>query len=354
MKDIKSILDDYIKRTEDLAHKLRVAIVTSILNETKNFMDFSENSVTTCYLTRKEVDRLIGLFRDNNVYVELYNDVDSFFKSYYTNQWNCNAIFETSPKGIAKGKDALLPAFCDTVGLLHFGPNAAANLRTCDKYQWFCVLAKNNLPVPKTFLYNNSWVNHPVGEKFILKLNEECASIGLSKNSLVNGDLEMLSCRAERLQKAYNEPVIAQQFINGYEVEVPVLCNHETVCILPAVGLSLNGKQKLDDIYFDYNSIFGDDYGVYLYETLNKKVANELYKICQKVIKILDLEGHFRIDFRISSEGRPYITDINNDPTIGLESSFLFSVKSLGYSDKNLIAIILGNYLTNQTNIECL
>lgn len=354
MEDLKIILDNYIKRTEELAPKLRVALVTSVLNETKNFMDFLENSVTTCYLTRKEVDRLIDLFRDNNIYVELYNDIESFFKCYYSPQWKCNAIFESSPKGIAKGRDALLPAFCDTVGLLHFGPNAAANLRTCNKYQWFCVLVKNNLPVPDTFFYNDGWVNRPVGEKFILKLNEECASIGLSENSLVDRNFEMLSRRAKQLQAIYNESVIAQKFINGYEVEVPILCNHNTVSILPAVGLSLNGKHKLDDLFFDYSAIVGDDYGLYLYETINKEVADKLYNICKKVVKILDLEGHFRIDFRITADGNPYITDINNDPTIGLESSFLFSIKSLGYSDKNLIAIILGNYLTNLTNIECL
>ena len=350
---MKAYLDDYIKITEKLAPELRVAIVVSILNETKNFTDFAENSVTTSYLTREEVDRLIGLFRENNIYVELFNDVESFFKNYYSSNWKCNAIFESSPKGIAKGKDALLPSFCDTVGLLHFGPNAAANLRTCNKYFWYCTLAKNNIPVPNTFLYNNGWVNYPTCENLLLKLNEECASIGLSPKSLMkNCDIPLLTQHAQKLQLTYNEPVIAQQFINGYEVEVPILSNIRAVNVLPAVGLSLAEKQKLDDFFFNYESIFNNEYGVYLYENVNEQIANQLYEICEKVIKILDLQGHFRIDFRISPDGKPFITDINIDPTMGLESSFLYSVKSLGYSDKDLIAIVLGNYLINQTNIE--
>lgn len=354
MRDL-SALNSYKKQTEIFASKLRTALVASIINETNNFTDFSENSITTAYLTRIEADRLIDLFRENGIYVELYNDVENFFKSYYSTDWKCNAVFESSPKGIAKGKDALIPSFCDTVGLLHFGPNAAANLLVGNKNSWLCMLAKNQIPVPTTFLYNNGWICNPTGTRFILKLNEECASIGLSTKSVIDGnDIALLTQCARQLQSSYNEPILAQQFISGYEVEIPIICNGKAVNILPAVGLSFAGKKNLGDLFFDYDSILNDEYGLYLYESVNPQIANRMYKICEQIIKILDLQGHFRIDFRVSNDGEPYVTDINNDPTLGMESSYLYSIKSLGYSDKDMISIILGNYLINQTNIEYL
>ena len=350
---LRQILNRYIKKTRDESKNLRVAIVASIVNETSTLNDFPINSVTTSYLSRKETDRLIRLFRENDIYVELYNDVEKFFKAYYSDKFTCNAIFESSPKGIAKGKDALLPAFCDTVNLMHFGPNAAANLRVCNKYGWFCTLMQNGVPVPQTYLFNNGWLTVPTSEKILLKLNEECASIGLSTESLVINDKALLTQRAQNLQDKFNEPVIGQQFVSGYEVEVPILCNRETTVALPAVGLSLGDKRHLGDSYFGYDEILDDGYGVYLFETVDDKTAQKLQDICLRVAKVLDLQGHFRIDFRISSNGDVYVTDINNDPTIGLESSFLFSVNSLGYNEKDLVAMILGNYLVNRTKTEC-
>ena len=353
--EIKHYLDKYIQVTHNFSSSLKVALVSSVQDETKTLKDFPNdyNSIITSYMSRKDIDELIHLFRENEIYVELFNDIEMFFKQFYSENWICNSVFETSPQGIAKGKDAILPAFCDTVGLLHFGPNAAANLRVGNKYNWYCVLIQNNIPVPKTFLYNNGWNNYPNIFPILLKLNEECASIGLSQNSLIMCDSNLLNQQVQELQSIYNEPVIAQQFIRGYEAEVPIISNETKSIVLPAVGLSRKGQKLLDDYFFDYDAIYDDGYGVYSFGN-NSELANKLYSICEDVIKILDLKGHFRIDFRITENEEPFVTDINNDPTIGWESSFLYSIKSLGYNEKDLLAIILGNYLINQTNTGCL
>ncbi|MDE7430675.1 MAG: ATP-grasp domain-containing protein, partial [Lachnospiraceae bacterium] len=353
--EIKKHLDKYILVTHKLSSTLKVALVSSVQNETKTRKDFPSeyNSIITSYMSRKDIDELIFLFHENGIYVELFSDIDKFFKQFYSDDWKCNAVFETSPQGIAKGKDAIIPAFCDTVGLLHFGSNAAANLRVGNKYNWYCVLKQNSIPVPETFFYNNGWNVHPKCFPILLKLNEECASVGLSQNSLIKSDFELLNHQAQKLQAAYNEPIIGQQFIHGYEAEVPIINNEAETLILPAVGLSRNGQKLLGDYFFDYDTIFDDGYGVYSFDD-NSELTNKLFSICDRIIKILDLQGHFRIDFRISENGNPYVTDINNDPTIGWGSSFLYSIKSLGYTEKDLLAIILGSYLVNQTSIECL
>ncbi|MBD5131237.1 MAG: hypothetical protein HDT28_01390 [Clostridiales bacterium] len=353
-EEIKKVLDKYIQVTHKFSSRLKVALVSSVQNETKTRLDFphEHNSVITSYMSRKDIDELIRLFRENEIYVELFSDIELFFKKLYSKNWDCNSVFETSPQGIAKGKDAILPAFCDTVGLLHFGSDAASNLKVGNKYNWYCVLEQNNIPVPKTFFFNHGWNVNPNVFPILLKLNEECASIGLSRNSLIKCDSELLTQQAQTLQSIYNEPVIGQQFISGYEVEVPVICNSTDTIILPAVGLSRNGQRLLGDYFFDYDTIFDDGYGVYSFDDASE-LTSKLYLICNRVINILDLKGHFRIDFRITENGNPFITDINNDPTIGWESSFLHSVKSLGYNEKDLLAIILGSYLINQTNIVC-
>ena len=118
------ILNKYIQITKNNAQNLKIAFVTSILNETIAFDDFAEHSITTSYLTKKSCDALLSYFRDNEIYTELYTDFEDFLKEYYGGDRKFNIVFETSPKGIAKGKDALNPTFSDSVVLRNIRPDS--------------------------------------------------------------------------------------------------------------------------------------------------------------------------------------------------------------------------------------
>lgn len=346
-------LKEYIDITNNKAPGLKVAFVTSIQNETPTLNDFSTQSVCTSYLSRADCNELLNAFRENNIYTELYIDCEEFFKSFYSKNFNCNIVFETSPQGIAKGKDALIPSFCDSVGFPHVGPDAASVLRCGNKYQWYCALKNNSLPVPDTYLFTNHWANIPPKKgKFILKLNEECASIGLTQNSVFYNDLNNMTAKAEELLKVFNEPLIAQQFISGYEVEVPVLSNKNTTLVLPPIGLKYGHKKLLNDTFFNYDLIYDNGYGVYIFEEDNAALSEHIREITKSVVDILNLNGFFRIDYRVAADGKPYVIDINNDPTLNMEGSFQHSVNFLGFGKKELIAIILGNYFANQSKIE--
>lgn len=346
-------LKEYIDITKHKATELKVAFITSIQNETPTLNDFSTQSISTSYLSRADCNELLNAFRENDIYTELYIDCEEFFKSFYSKNFNCNIVFETSPQGIAKGKEALIPSFCDSVGFPHIGPDAASVLRCGNKYQWYCALKNNSLPVPDTYLFTNHWVNIPPQRgKFILKLNEECASIGLTQNSVFENDLNHMTAKAEELLKVFNEPLIAQQFISGYEVEVPVLSNKNTTLILPPVGLKYGNKKLLNDTFFNYDLIYDNGYGVYIFEEENITLSEQIREITKNVVDILNLNGFFRIDYRVAADGKPYVIDINNDPTLNIEGSFQCSVNYLGFRKHELIAIILGNYFANQSKIE--
>ncbi len=334
-------------------NNLKIALIVSVIGKTNTTNDFKNHSVTTAYLTAEDCNELINALRLNGFYVELYTDFETFLKDYYNGLFNCNFIFESSPKGIAKGKDALLPSFCDSVGLKHIGPDGSSCLRCCNKYMWYCALKYNNLPVPDTYLYIGKWVNSlPNKGKYIIKLNEECASIGLSNDSVITDNTQLIDSHCQKLFKSYSEPVIVQKFIDGYEIEVPVLSNRKKILVLPPIGLKFNNKIVLDDAYFDYDTIYDNGYGTVLFENINKEISDRLINIAYKAIEVLQLQGYFRVDFRVDKSGNPYIIDINNDPTLNEEGSYQCSFKALNFDLKDVLAIIIGNALINQSNIE--
>lgn len=351
--ELIATLNKYKNIALNEAENIKLALVVSVLNETDNYSDFSSHSVTTSYLTRADCDELINAFRENQIYTELYTDFETFFNDYYSGNFNCNLVFESSPKGNAKGKDALLPVFCDSVNLRHIGPDGSSNLRCCNKFMWYCALRNCSIPVSDTYLYVGHWItNPPKDETFILKLNEECASIGLSADSVISGDPESITEKAKILYSEYNEPVIAQKFVSGYEVEVPVISNKNDIMVLPPVGLKYRDKKLLGETYFDYDTIYDNGYGTYLFEDYSRNVSDKLTVIAKSVVELLDLKGYFRIDFRIDEKDNPYVIDINNDPTLNNEGSFQFSINSLGFNKKDMLAILIGNALVNQSKTE--
>ena len=319
-------LDDIIEIANRNKSQISLCIIASAKGKTTNYTDYSEHSISTSYLSLAELDELLGYFQEFGIYTTVFFDIEDFIKKYYGNKIKPNIIFETSPKGIGRGKDALIPCLCDIWGIKHFGPMATVNCLCSSKYQWGSILTAHNIPTPPShFFTNETWTSTPkVGKKYLLKLNYECASIGLSNNSAIINDGNNVSKYAHDLYLTYSQAVIAQEFIDGYEVEVPVLINTNTTIVLPPVGLSFKDSTLLNSDFLNYDIIYYDNYGFYDFSTVNQQLTDEIRNCVKKIVSVLDLNGYMRIDFRIKPTGEFYVIDINNDPCIDTNGSFHF------------------------------
>lgn len=341
----KLLTNAYVQRESS-----NIYIIASTKESTANCRDYKYHSVTTSYLSRAEMDELVISFRRFSNYLQVYTDIELFLLDYYNKKLRVppTLIFETSAKGIGRGRDALIPALCDIWNIRHLGPVASANIICSSKYQWTSILRGNGLPVPNSyFFHHGKWVNcPPLDVKMILKINYECASIGLSRDSVMINDGENITEKANELYEDYNQPVIAQEYIDGYEVEVPVLINRQFRLVLPPVGLSTGMQKYYSDEFFDYDAIYSDEYAPYDFYNFNPKLGRELMLCAYKIIDCLDLDGFMRIDFRVNSNGKFFAFDINNDPCISTCGSFLKSLNILGFDSEDIAGVIIGNALT--------
>lgn len=324
-------------------------ITTGRKDKTTNYADYSEHSVSTSYLSLAELDELVGYFQEFGIYTTVFFDIEDFIQHYYSDNFimKPSIIFETSPKGIGRGKDALIPCLCDIWGINHLGPTATVNCLCSSKYQWGSILMSHNIPTPPShFFANGSWVSTPeIGLKYLLKLNYECASIGLSNTSAIVNNGTNVSEYARDLYIKYSQAVIAQQFIEGYEVEVPVLVNPKRTIVLPPVGLSFNDSKLLNSEFLNYDTIYYDNYGFYDFATVSPELVDEIRICVEKIAHLLDLNGYMRVDFRVKPSGEFYVIDINNDPCIDVNGSFLHSLSILGYKHSEIAPLIIGNCL---------
>lgn len=346
-EQIKARLEELILRAKEMRDTNYIVIIASTQDHSESWTDYGQHSVRTSYLARHELEEIIGSFRKFCTYLEVFTDVEDFLKVYYngTLPVQPTMIFETSSKGIGHGRDAFVPALCDLLHYPHLGSDATSCVLCSSKYQWTSILKGNKLPVPDSYLFShNRWqTDPPIGKKYILKLNNECASIGLSDSNVMIYNGNNLTEKARRLHSDYGQQVIAQEFISGYEVEVPILINQKFQLALPPIGLSADGEIYHEERFFDYDTIFADDYFLYDFSKIMPAVATRLQDIAYKIIDLLDLSGYMRIDFRIRADGTYYTIDINNDPCINSCGSFLKSLELLDIDPQDIAGILIGN-----------
>ena len=326
---------------------LNIAMIASNKEKTNLATDYTKHSVRTSYLSMLETDELLGYFRNFGAYIKVYFDIEAFIEKFYkmSSDEKPNLIFETSSKGIGRGRDALIPCLCDIWNIKHLGSSSNINCLCSSKYQWSSVLKSHNISVPNShFFTGTDWATMPsIGNKYILKLNYECASIGLSNDSVIINDGANLNDLAKKQYNDYLQPIIAQKFIEGYEVEVPLIKNNHFKCVLPPVGISYNDNKNLSNLFLNYETIYNDNYSFYRFDSVNFNASKNIQECVSKIIDILDLDGYMRVDFRVDNSGNFYVIDINNDPSITSSGSFLFSLECLGFDSADIVPILIGN-----------
>jgi D-alanine-D-alanine ligase len=347
-EDIKSFLINCYEEAKKISTDTRVCMLCNTKNNYQNENDYSRHSMLSEYLSTEELSFLMHSLQDCNFYVEFYPDIISFIGDIISGKWfetkkKYNYVYATTQRGITVGKDSIAPSFCTLMGIDIIGSDGYISSLMNNKYHYTKLLEAHDILVPRTWSYNNDkWLISPPDNdlKVIIKLTKECASVGIDNNSVFCYSPE-LEYRTRDISKEFSQQVIVQEFIDGYEVEVPLLIyNGKPVTIFP-VGISIEGNKCLGDKFLTYDSVYDDNYNFYNFATEEASISKKICKISERVAKILNLDGYARIDFRIDALKNPYITDINHIPHIVEHSSFAFMFQELGIGKNTILPILV-------------
>lgn len=337
--------------------KYSIFLVANVREKTRDFSDYNGTSVISEFLTLNQYELIIETLRYSGFEVSSYFDETEFLKdcilnNFFRDKQKQIIVINTAQKGTAIGRKSLIPAFCDQNGLWHTNSNAYIVSLTRNKFHCDSILQANSFPVTKEYLFfpNSGWLydKKPLdGEKVIAKLNGETSSIGLSKDNIFiyNSKKDEF---IRKLALTYNQPVLVQTFITGYEVEVPVIINGDISEVVLPVGISVHGKKELDDTILDYEIRKNLQFDFYNFQSYNPSLAYNLEKCTIDAVKLLGIEGFGRIDFRIDSNGKYFITDVAANPhlTKGMSFNYAFLENGMQYQDmlETLIATTIYRY----------
>lgn len=253
-----------------------------------------------------------------------FNEID-FINDYveHPDRFKNSLIYTLARNGLGDNKKTIIPSFCELLGIRYTTSPSLSCALARNKYYFSTLFDAHNVPVPKSWLYSDTgnWINGApkVGRKLIYKPASESASQGINESQII-------TVSAELERKLTGSSYIVQEYIEGYECEVPVFKAGNTVHVFPPIGIDLQGKQILDENASEHNK-----YSFYpLAESFTLDVVANIQSIAERAFRLLQMDVYGRIDFRITPDGRPFVFDVSTTPYTTRHSSFAYAFNYLG------------------------
>lgn len=246
-----------------------------------------------------------------------------------------------------ESRESHIPAILEMLGIPYVGANVLSTAVCLNKGWTKKFLAFHNILTPQFHILSNVRQVNNLEFKYpiILKPNEEGSSVGINEDNVVIEKKHLVK-KLGAMLKEYNQPILAEQFIQGREFSVGVLDGlgpkPEVLAILeidfskfPAEVAGVFG-QKAKTIYE------GLDHYVCpakIPKDLKKKIERVSIEIC----RLLEIPDFARIDFRMDDDENLYFLEINPLPGMDFDpdnqdiSFFPYMAMKSGYTYDQLI-----------------
>lgn len=188
------------------------------------------------------------------------------------------------------------------------------------------VLLKRNAPTPYTDVVKK------IGSPFFIKPANAGSSVGVHK-------IKDESDYQTKLKDSflYDHKVIAEEFIEGREIECSVMgLNHNPKASLP-------GELIVKHEFYSYEAKYMDANGaeIVIPARLDEKQTLQIRDLAVKTFKTLGCDGLTRVDFFLKKDGTIYVNEINTLPGFTQISMYPKMWEATGLSYEHLISELI-------------
>lgn len=262
-------------------------------------------------------------------------------------------------------REAHVPSLLEMLRIPYTGSGVLTMALTLDKPMTKRVLTYHSLPTPpfQTFERVNEPLDPDMRFPLFVKPSREGTGMGISAESIVSSEAE-LRRQLRRLFDRYDQPVLAEKYIEGREITVGVIGNLTSPVAwrLPeddhAPRIS-RGLSFLPPLEVDMARYPAEEKGIYtsrikteLVHTfhylcpapLTAEQVEELNWLTAATFRVTGCVDVARIDFRLDANdnNKPYILEINPLPGLNPEYSDLcIEARAAGWSYEELVNRIL-------------
>jgi D-alanine-D-alanine ligase len=247
-----------------------------------------------------------------------------------------------------------VPAMLEMLNIPYTG-SGPLTLATCmNKVRVKEVMIANGIPTPDYQLFRKGTeklakhLRYPLFIKPLLKDN----SIGITNESIVQNEHQLRN-RVKHLIDIHQQPILAESYMGGLDVEAGVLGNGADAMALPLISveyenlpkdiapiLSYDAKwNKKSRIYNGAEYVYDDDPKS---SGISRSAERKMQQMALIMCELLDIKDYGRIDIRFNKETQePYVLEMNPNPGISADCSTPFAAETLNISNNEMINRIL-------------
>jgi D-alanine-D-alanine ligase len=346
---VRDVLTHLIDQVRQRAAEIDISIVCNRRDSPIPTGDFDRHSLRTEFYSDRELSEVIGNLRRHGLNIINVFDEEAFFRTSIHGQRPNDRMHVLMNFGSARlgpwGK-TLIPAVADALGWVATNSNAYSVALARHKFHCAAILDGIGIRSARTWCFSvaNGWIGRgvpPQNLDVLIQPAYESASIGVDTESRRTVDLSITQVCADMAMQ-FRQDVIAREFICGYEVEVPLVCLDAWYPLEP-IGITVGGFAQLNDRYLKYEDVLDDAYGFYpAVRELGTECATALQQTAQAVAKALGLRGFSRVDYRVTLDGRAYVTDISASPHFIEHSSFAYAAELAEMDPAALPVLLVG------------
>ncbi len=233
------------------------------------------------------------------------------------------------------GEDGTLQGALEWLGIPYTGSGVMASGVAMDKIMTKRIWQHVGLPTPDFVeLTDASGVAAAVerlGVPMIMKPPHEGSTVGV-----VRVDHPDQALAAFETAMHYDTVVLAEQFIRGRELTVPIIGTGDQARALPVIDIvAPQGNYDFEHKYYS------DETQYFCPADLSPELTAQIQDLAVRSFQALGCEGWARADFMLDEQNRPWLLEMNTSPGMTSHSLVPMAAKAQGVSYAQLCVNIL-------------
>ena len=249
-------------------------------------------------------------------------------------------IFNIAEGFGSRNRETFVPSLAELYNIPCTASDVYGMAININKYHTKILVRSLGIPTPKEVYFTSLddsvlQAVRELGYPFVLNPNSEGGSMGLT---LIQTEEEFTQ-KATTLIEKYAFDLLAEEYIEGSEVTVPIIGNGASA---QALGVVTILNEDLSDIALYDNALKYDDNVInsidFQYGDL---VRQKLLDYSAEIHRFFDLRDYSRMDFRVRPDGSTYFLEINTMPSLCRGCSFEQCGKAMGLEYHEIIGKII-------------
>ena len=215
-----------------------------------------------------------------------------------------------------RNREAQVPALLEMLCIPHTGSDVLTLAVSLDKPTTKKLLQHSRIPTPKFQVFFSAMdvLDNELKFPLFVKPAHEGSSMGISPESKVNCEASLRE-RVAYITRTYKQPALVEEFIEGREFTVGILGN-EQLTAFPVMEISFaHVPAEANGVYsYEYKKQWTDRGNFLCPAPIDEFTSRLLQETAKTAFRAVGCRDLGRVDFRLSTDGTPYVIEINPLP----------------------------------------